>query len=136
VRCASCGSTLEDLGRFKPDGTPMAKRAITGFAAFVKEQYGSAKKAQPQGTPHKVVMQKLSEMWKQRTPNDNNNAASSSSSISKGVASSISRAPSLAAVMDNNDNDNDNDDYDHPIRSLAAELEQAQFSDDDDHQDD
>nr|XP_008121435.1 PREDICTED: uncharacterized protein LOC103281513 isoform X1 [Anolis carolinensis] len=56
--CALCRGPLALCQPTRKDGTPAA-RALTPFAKFVKENYGSAKRSQ-QGLSHADVMKKLS----------------------------------------------------------------------------
>ena len=62
--CARCGGRFTRLGKFTREGKAK-ERPLTAFAAFVQTHYATIKAAQ-QGatTPHKRVMQLLSQQWK------------------------------------------------------------------------
>ena len=56
-------SYLEYVPRLKADGTPMANRKLTRYAAFVKEHYSIVKDGSPWRS-HKQVMERLGELYK------------------------------------------------------------------------
>ncbi len=62
-RCGRCGGRLVRLGKFARDGTPVAVREATGFAAFVQAQQARVRAEHP-GTPQRDVMGLLSAEWK------------------------------------------------------------------------
>ena len=64
-RCGRCGGRLVRLGKFARDGTPVAVRQATGFAAFVKSQQARVRAENP-GTPQREVMALLSTEWKRQ----------------------------------------------------------------------
>lgn len=63
-RCA-CGGELS-YQRLRPDGTPRKPAQPNAYTQFVKDNFASIKAKNP-GTPHKALMQKVSEEYK-KTP--------------------------------------------------------------------
>jgi hypothetical protein len=59
-----CHGRLEFLGKFNADGTQCEERPATAFSLFVKTHFGAVKERLPAGTPHKLLMQELSNQWK------------------------------------------------------------------------
>ncbi|KAK9815879.1 hypothetical protein WJX72_011199 [[Myrmecia] bisecta] len=64
--CGMCKGKLVPLGKFNPDGTPAKARPANAYSLFIKDNFASAKKACPPGTPHGEVMKKLATQWKAR----------------------------------------------------------------------
>ena len=62
--CAGCHGKLRLLGKFKPDGTPVVKRAPSAYSLFVKENFADMRSQLPPRTPNSVVMKQLSVQWK------------------------------------------------------------------------
>eukprot|EP00891_Asterochloris_glomerata_P001488 jgi/Astpho2/1488/e_gw1.00026.148.1_t len=66
--CSACEGRLLLLGKFQADGTPSKQRAPSGFSLFVRDHFSAVKSAAKPGTPHKEIMQTLSNKWKNRSP--------------------------------------------------------------------
>ena len=66
--CSACEGRLLLLGKFQADGTPAKQRAPSGFSLFVRDHFSAVKSAAKPGTPHKEIMQTLSNKWKNRSP--------------------------------------------------------------------
>ena len=66
-RCGLCGGRLEFMGKFTSDGVLVKgsniEKKATGYAKFVQDNFGDVKKELGNKTPHKKIMEKLSEKW-------------------------------------------------------------------------
>ena len=66
-RCGLCGGRLEFMGKFTSDGILVKgsniEKKATGYAKFVQDNFGDVKKELGNKTPHKKIMEKLSEKW-------------------------------------------------------------------------
>uniref|UniRef100_A0A7S3UES1 SprT-like domain-containing protein n=1 Tax=Picocystis salinarum TaxID=88271 RepID=A0A7S3UES1_9CHLO len=64
--CGICRGRLEPMGKFKPTGSPVRKRAPSAYTSFVKAHFAQARSDLGQGVSHGAVMRHLSELWQQR----------------------------------------------------------------------
>lgn len=64
--CGICRGRLEPMGKFKPTGSPVRKRAPSAYTSFVKAHFAQARSDLGEGVSHGAVMRHLSHMWQQR----------------------------------------------------------------------
>ena len=64
--CGICRGRLEPMGKFKPTGSPVRKRAPSAYTSFVKAHFAQARSELGRGVSHGAVMRHLSELWQQR----------------------------------------------------------------------
>lgn len=64
VRCGCGQGSLVSLGVFAKDGTPMKEAKVSGYAAYMKENYRlvAAEADLPVGTPKKEVFKLVSKL--------------------------------------------------------------------------
>lgn len=68
--CGICRSRLRFQGKFARDGrlldsSTASSTPVSQYGQFMKERFGSVKKALPPGTPHGTVMKALSQQWQE-----------------------------------------------------------------------
>ena len=115
-RCGLCGGRLEFMGKFTSDGVLVKgsniEKKATGYAKFVQDNFGDVKKELGNKTPHKRIMEKLSEKWNEEKKagkkSDNNSSSESNNNesfsedkenISKEVPGTISKAAARSTKM-------------------------------------